>query len=65
MLGEDSPRYLPETTVHDGNARPEPAHRLTTDESQQVEQHGNRRRIDGVQVKRHADEPAKLTSEIT
>jgi len=64
MLGEDSPRCLPERTVHDGNARPEPAHRLTTDESQQVEQHRNRRRIDGARVKRRADELAKLTSEI-
>jgi hypothetical protein len=56
MLGEDSPRYLPERTVHDGNARPEPAHGLTTDESRQVEQHRNRRGIDGAQVNRHADD---------
>jgi hypothetical protein len=64
MLGEDSPRYLPERTVHNGNARPEPAHRLTTDESQQVEQHRNRQRIDGAKVRRHADELAKSASEI-
>jgi hypothetical protein len=64
MLGEDSPGYLPERTVHNGNARPEPAHRLTTDESQQVEQPRNRRRIHGAQVKRHAGELAKSTSEI-
>ena len=64
MLGEDRLGYLPERTVHDGNVRPEPARRVTADESQQVEQHRNRRRIDGAQAERHGDELAKSTSEI-
>jgi hypothetical protein len=64
MLGPDNLGHLPERTVHGGDAPPDPVRRVTADESQQVEEHRNRRRIDGAQVKRHADELAKLTSEI-
>ena len=61
---QDRPSCPRETTIHNGNPRREPEHRLPTDEPEQVEHHENLRQIDTVQVKPQANELGKLAGEI-
>ena len=61
---QDRPSSPRETTIHNGNPRREPEHRLPTDEPEQVEHHENLRQIDRVQVKPQANELGKLAGEI-
>ena len=60
---QDSPSCHRETTIHNGNPRREPEHRLPTDVPEQPEHHENLRQIDAVKVKRQANELARLAGE--
>ena len=60
---QDSPSCHRETTIHNGNPRREPEHRLPTDVPEQLEHHENLRQIDAVKVKRQANELARLVGE--
>jgi hypothetical protein len=61
---QDSPSCPRETTIHNGNPRREPEHRLPSDVPEQLEHHERLRPIDAVQVKRQANELARLAGEI-
>jgi len=57
-------QYPPIATNPNGTPRVEVAHKSPIDESEQVQAHPKRRQIDPAQVKREADELAKLSSEM-